>query len=277
MRFSESSAPIEQAEAAANSLIDWWQLAGVPHGYADQPAGLLDQPVLDQSMLDTPLISKQPHSKQPHLKQAVNASNPSNDPLPNDRIPAPQTPNYPGTLEEMTTWLLDPDNLLERSWGRQFVQPVGAAEPDLMIITAMPEQAGLANGSLFSPKSDILMTNMLAAINVERENCHFSSIALTRAIDGQIDPGHRDKLLKRTLHMANLVRPKQFLLLGDMVAKMFFGEDLLTARKKKQFVNHQSSKTGAIVTFHPRILIERPLFKAEAWKDLQRLTRTANP
>ena len=35
--------------------------------------------------------------------------------------------------------------------------------------------------------------------------------------------------------------------------------------------NHRSGQTGVVASFHPRLLLDRPALKAEAWKDLQLL------
>nr|WP_254306113.1 uracil-DNA glycosylase family protein [Sphingopyxis sp. BSNA05] len=117
------------------------------------------------------------------------------------------------------------------------------------------------------------MEKMLAAIGCDSDRTYLANIAVSLSYDGRIDEQYWPTLKTRLLHHVGLVRPKRIICFGDLAAKILFGQDLLTARKNKQFINHSSSQTEAIVTFHPRILIERPLFKAEAWKDLQMLTR----
>ncbi|WP_367947446.1 uracil-DNA glycosylase family protein [Sphingopyxis sp. BSNA05] len=126
---------------------------------------------------------------------------------------------------------------------------------------------------MFNTENRQLLEKMLAAIGCDSDRTYLANIAVSLSYDGRIDEQYWPTLKTRLLHHVGLVRPKRIICFGDLAAKILFGQDLLTARKNKQFINHSSSQTEAIVTFHPRILIERPLFKAEAWKDLQMLTR----
>lgn len=242
------------AESMIHSLQDWWALAGVELDYTDQPAALL----------------------------TVEAASPVTDPSPvaavTERVPeAAKIPvedeQLPETYPQFVEWLATGDSLIEAGWSRQRVSPQGALEPEVMVVTALPEKNRDGEVRLFNPDNQKLLEKMLAAIGCDSEHSYFASIAVSLSFDGRIEEQHWPTLKTRLLHHVDLVRPKRVLCFGDMVAKILFGQDLLTARKNKQFINHSSSQTEAIVTFHPRILIERPLFKAEAWKDLQMLTR----
>ena len=47
--------------------------------------------------------------------------------------------------------------------------------------------------------------------------------------------------------------------------------EVLRARGSILSVNHGERQSMAVATFHPRLLLERPAQKADAWKDLQLL------
>ncbi len=174
-------------------------------------------------------------------------------------------------------WLANDKNLIEAKWSRSRVLPEGILEPEIMTISALPEKNRDGNVQLFSQDNQKLLNNMLAAIGADSQKSYMATIATSLPVDGRIDEQHWKALKIRLLHHIGLVRPKRIICFGDLAAKIIFGEDLLSARKNKQIINHGASKTETIVTFHPRILIERPLFKAEAWKDLQMLTRISAP
>lgn len=242
------------AESMIHSLQDWWSLAGVELDYADQPAALLAVETISRAKEAPPTAT---------VTERVPEQ--AKRPVQDEPLPAA----YPDFLE----WLANGDSLIETSWSKQKVSPQGALEPEIMVISALPEKNRNGEVQLFNPDNQKLLEKMLAAIGCDSQQSYLANIAVSIPYDGRIDEQHWPTFKKRLLHHIALVRPKRVICLGDMAAKILFGEDLLTARKNKQFINHSSSKTEAIVTFHPRILIERPLFKAEAWKDLQMLTR----
>ncbi|GAA0482713.1 uracil-DNA glycosylase [Parasphingorhabdus litoris] len=243
------------------SLRDWWSLAGVDLHYDDEPASLLTETV--------PVT--RPVEPKPVENIAATESKPQSN-LESTGT-ANFSENYPSEHDEFLAWLSAPENLVEAQWSQNHILPNGVIEPEIMTIVGMPEQSGLLQNSLFSDKSGALLVNMLKAIGCDSQKTYSASISLGRSFDGRIDPQYHDALKKRVLHHIGLVRPKRIIIFGDTPSGLFFNENLLTARKNKQFVNHSSSKIEAIATFHPRILIERPEFKAEAWRDLQLLTR----
>lgn len=227
--------------------------------------GELPQSILSKDTKTTPIVSdSQPvtHTKIEQLSADVKAPS---DVKPNS--------NFPNEIDQFLKWMAQPENLIESNWAREFALPEGINEPDYMIISAMPEGHGQGKITHFKPQSHELVKNIVKAIGSEMDDCFHTPLALGRPVDGQIAKQHIKPLTDRLLHLISLVKPKQIILFGDTVSRALLAEDLLTARKKKQYINHLSSKTEAIVTFHPRILLERPELKTETWKDLQQLTR----
>jgi len=241
-----------------DSLQHWWSLAGVDLDYSDQPAALLAaEPAIP------PTIAAPPVAVTERLPEVTRTSVPA-EPL-------------PSVYHDFIAWLANDNGLIEAGWSKSRVLPQGALEPEIMVISALPEKNRNGDVQLFNPDNQALLEKMLSAIGCDSEQSYLTTIAVSASVDGRIDEQHWPSLKNRLLHHIGLVRPKRVICFGDLAAKIIFDQDMLTARKNKQFINHSSSKTEAIVTFHPRILIERPLFKAEAWKDLQMLTRISAP
>lgn len=245
-----------------SSLRDWWNLAGVDLHYHNEPNSLFEPVRSEQAIrvgLSNPATEASPAENRPQSKQKAKESrNVCED--------------YPTEYDQFITWLSLPDNLVEAQWSREYVLPVGAIEPEIMIIVAMPDQAGSARNALFSENSAALLTKMLKVIGCDSEQTYTAPVSLARTFDGRIDAKHHDTLRKRMLHLIGLVQPKKIILFGETPSQLFFNDNLLVARKNLQFITHFSFKTKTIATFHPRILIERPEFKTEAWKDLQLLS-----
>lgn len=246
------------AESMIHSLQNWWSLAGVDLDYADQPSALLEvEPVVPAQLAPPSLTVTEPEPKEA-------------------KKPAHEQP-LPSGHDEFIAWLANDDGLIEASWSKTRVMPQGVLSPEIMVISALPEKNRNGDVSLFNPDNQRLIEKMLSAIGCDSGQSYQATISVSAAADGRIDERHWPSLKNRLLHHIGLVRPKRVICFGDMAAKILFGEDMLTARKNKQFINYNSSNTEAIVTFHPRILIERPAFKAQAWKDLQMLTRISAP
>lgn len=240
------------------SLQNWWSLAGVDLDYTDQPSALLAEEQVISAKVAAPAA-------------AATAPAPAADSAPvRDEV-------LPPAHADFLAWLASDENLVEAGWSKTRVQPQGVLDPEVMVISALPEKSRHGDVQLFNPDNQKLLEKMLSAIGCDSGQSYLTNIAISLPVDGRIDEIYWPGLKSRLLHHIGLVRPKRVICFGDLAAKILFGKDLLTARKNKQFINHGASKTEAIVTFHPRILIERPLFKAEAWKDLQMLTRISAP
>ncbi|QJB68312.1 uracil-DNA glycosylase family protein [Parasphingorhabdus halotolerans] len=245
------------------SLQDWWALAGVDTNFVGEPMSLLEQGVKIErtpQMVSETAVSRLPRATEDAPSKAATAV----------------SENYPLELVAFVNQLSKPENLIEAQWARDFVLPKGNQNPEIMVIVAMPEAQGLANDSYYAPAERQLVLNMLKAIGCNELNSYFSALSLGRTIDGRLDHSCFEMLKKRALHHIDLVDPKRIIVFGDTAARIFFDQDFLMARQKKQYINHVSSKTEAIATFHPRILLHRPELKADAWKDLQMLTRIAD-
>lgn len=240
------------------SLQNWWSLAGVEIDYADQPSALLAAETAVPTTTSPPPASV-------------------TKPVPEELSPPVTDEPLPAAYKDFVDWLANGREPIEANWSKHRVAPQGALEPEVMTISALPEKNRNGDVQLFNSDNRKLLDKMLAAIGCDSQRSYSATIALSLPVDGRIDERHWPTLKNRILHHIGLVRPKRVICLGDLAAKIIFGEDLMSARKNKQFINHESSRTEAIVTFHPRILIERPLFKAEAWKDLQMLTRISAP
>ena len=92
-------------------------------------------------------------------------------------------------------------------------------------------------------------------------------IAATSCFSGagaRLSQSQEEHCREALLHHIGLVAPKRLLLLGDQPARLLLGLGLTQARGRVHRVSH----VPAVVTFHPRHLLERSADKALAWRDL---------
>lgn len=182
--------------------------------------------------------------------------------------------DMPSDYDDYLAWLADRSNLIENEGSGEVVLPFGQLKPSMMVVTAMPEADESQSSKIFSQQSQKLVENMLSALGIDSENAYFASVTSMRPLDGRIPSKLVSPLKARFEHLLKFVQPRQIMMFGNSCSQIFFEQELLSARQKKLFINHHTSQTEAIVTFHPRTLLERPEIKADAWSDLQLLLGT---
>lgn len=234
---------------AAASLIRWWRDAGVDTLVDDAPRNWLVRPV--------PVAAP---ASQPTRKAESSA------------LPPPSTA-LPATMEALLAWMRESPDTPEARWGRTRILPAGDAQADLMILTDMPEPGDADAGVLMAGELGALFDKMLAAIGRDRASIWLAPLATIRSPGARVAPEALKRLTQIAHHHIGLVAPKRLLIMGDLPNRALIGPDWQTARGSLQSINLGVAKVDAIATFHPRLLLQRPAFKAQAWKDLQMLMK----
>ncbi|WP_294310831.1 uracil-DNA glycosylase [uncultured Sphingomonas sp.] len=238
------TAPLDGALAA--SVLDWWHDAGVDLLVEDEPRDwMAPEPVR------APLVMP---------GQAPAAALP---------VAAPAT-SLPDTLEAFLAWRLS-DAAPEATWDGISLTATGPANAALMVLVDCPDRDDGDAGQILSGAPGRLFDRMLAAMGLSRETVHVASVCARRPIAGRTPAGVEARLAEIALHHVGLVAPRGLLLLGNAASRAVLGTELTDARGHSHVIDHKSGKTNAVATFHPRFLIEKPMAKAESWKDLQRV------
>ncbi|WNO52469.1 uracil-DNA glycosylase family protein [Stakelama saccharophila] len=230
---------------AAASTLEWWRDAGVDT--------LVDDAARDWLAPSEAVAAVAP----PPASAAAGA-------------PAPPADALPESLDAFLAWRTGGD-APEAVWNTPMVPPAGPAEAELMVLVDMPEPGDADNGVLVGGASGALLDRMLAAIGLSRGAVHIAGVALARPITGRIPPDHEARLGEIARHHVSLAAPRRLLMLGDAAARAIFGSDGGLRRGRLDSVSHSGRSLPAVASFHPRFLLERPVAKAESWKDLQLL------
>ncbi len=235
------------AQAVASTL-DWWREAGVDVAIDETPRNwLASEPTIE----------------------------PARSPAPAPRIdpqPVVVTYSFPDTLAEFETWRIgtaSPDG----AWPGARIGAQGTPTARLMIVIEMPERDDGETGVLLSGAVGRLFDQMLAAIGHDRQSVYLVPMCVVRPASGRIAAEHEQALTAALRHQLALVRPIKALIFGNAASRALIGAEIQPSRGALHSVNHEGGETMAVASFHPKLLLERPLAKAEAWKDLQRLTR----
>ncbi|GAO38375.1 hypothetical protein SCH01S_14_00400, partial [Sphingomonas changbaiensis NBRC 104936] len=169
----------------------------------------------------------------------------------------------PPTLPALLDWMRDSADVPEARWGKTRVLPAGDPRSDLMILIDAPEA-----GELMAGEIGALFDRMLAAIGRDRASIWLAPFATVRPV-GRVPQDVLRRLTAVARHQIGLVAPKRLLIMGDAPSRALLGMEAIPARGKFHSLNLGAATVETVATVHPRLLQERPAFKAQAWKDLQ--------
>lgn len=153
----------------------------------------------------------------------------------------------------------------------------GNPHAELMLIGEAPGADEDMAGEPFVGRSGKLLTCMLSAIKIDRNDCYITNVLPWRP------PGNRTPtdaevavclpFLKRQIE---IIKPRCIFLLGGSAANALLNNAESISRLRGHFLDYVLSDGTAIPAlagFHPAYLLRSPQQKAKAWSDLLRLQR----
>ena len=156
----------------------------------------------------------------------------------------------------------------------QTVFGVGDEMADWMLVGEAPGSEEDARGEPFVGQAGKLLDNMLAAIDLARDNnVYIANVLKCRP------PGNRNPLPEEVArcspHLARqvaLVQPRLILAMGRFAAQTLLGTAATIASLRGKL--HQYQGVPVIVSYHPAYLLRNLQDKAKAWEDLVFARRT---
>ena len=215
--------------AEAESLINWWQEAGVDGAVGESPRGWL-------------------RSSPP----------PATAPVANVTQPNAQT------LADLREWLASSVQLPLASASARRILPHGPDNAAIMLLSDSPALEDLASGQPIGGEAWELAGKMLAAIGIPSDQAYSASLSCIHAPGARLNDKDRAECAEIAVRHVALAKPQRLLLLGDGPCKALLGEPLARARGRV----HRIEGVRTVATFHPRWLLQRPSDKGLAWRDL---------
>ena len=220
--------------AEARSALAWWLEAGVDVAVQEEardwlrPAPPKSKPIADEA--------PQPNLVQPSQK----------------------------TLTELKDWLASSVQLPLAGPGAKRVLPHGPEEAAVMLLSDSPALEDAAAGRPIGGEAWQLAQRMLAAIGIRVDDAYSASISCFHTPGARMSPADREACAEIARKHIALAKPKRLILFGDGPCLALLGKRLVDARGHV----HKIEGARTVATFHPRHLINRPLDKSLAWKDL---------
>jgi uracil-DNA glycosylase len=155
----------------------------------------------------------------------------------------------------------------------QTVFGTGSKTADWMIIGEAPGQHEDEQGKPFVGKAGQLLTEMLRAAGLERDEVFITNILKCRP------PGNRDPKTDEAESCSDylrrqreLIKPKIILAVGRISAQTLLKTDAPIGKLRGKV--HDLDGTPLVVVYHPAYLLRSLLEKRKAWQDLQLAVRT---
>lgn len=162
----------------------------------------------------------------------------------------------------------------------QTVFGVGSTSARWMIVGEAPGAEEDARGEPFVGQAGRLLSNMLAAVGVAREQVYIANVLKCRP------PGNRNpepsEVAQCTPYLQRqmaLLKPKLILVLGRFAAQSLLATDasIASLRGRVHSVKNGEYAIPAVVSYHPAYLLRNLPDKAKSWADLQLALRTVSP
>lgn len=148
------------------------------------------------------------------------------------------------------------------------VPGTGNSEADFMCVGEAPGQTEDEQGLPFVGAAGQLLTKILGAIDLKREDVFIANVLKHRP------PGNRNPLPNEVtacspylIRQIELVQPKVILALGTFAAQTLLETKLSIGKLRGQI--HRYHGVPLIVTYHPAALLRNPSWKRPTWEDVQ--------
>ena len=154
----------------------------------------------------------------------------------------------------------------------QFVFGVGNPNADLMLIGEAPGAEEDKQGIPFVGRAGKLLTDILKAINFEREEVYIANILKCRPPNNRDPlPTEREDCKPYLYQQIGLIKPKIILCLGKVASNVLLNKnDSLT---KLRGDVHDLNGIKTMVTYHPAALLRNPHWKKGTWEDVQKVRK----
>ena len=144
----------------------------------------------------------------------------------------------------------------------------GNPNADLVVVGEAPGANEDASGRPFVGAAGQLLTKILEAINLRREDVFICNVLKHRPPDNRNPlPNEVEACSPYLVRQIELIRPKVILALGLFAAQTLLNSKLPLIRLRESV--HQYYGIPLIVTYHPAALLRNPNWKRPTWEDVK--------
>ncbi len=145
---------------------------------------------------------------------------------------------------------------------------VGDPEADLMFVGEAPGEDEDLQGIPFVGRAGQLLTNIIKAIGLRREQVYIANILKCRPPKNRNpEPDEVAACSGFLMKQIDLIQPKIIVALGKYAAQTLLRDETPISRMRGKFFDYKG--TLLVPTFHPSYLLRNPSAKKEVWIDMQ--------
>lgn len=157
----------------------------------------------------------------------------------------------------------------------KFVFGAGNPKADVMLIGEAPGAEEDKQGIPFVGRAGKLLTDILRAINFEREEVYIANIVKCRPPQNRNPlPAEVESCIPYLYKQIELIKPKVILCLGLVAATSLFKKKYTLTKMRGNVYDVQGVKT--MVTYHPAALLRNPNWKRGCWEDVKKFKQLYN-
>ncbi|MEP7337092.1 MAG: uracil-DNA glycosylase [Acidobacteriota bacterium] len=185
----------------------------------------------------------------------------------------PETPQASETLEDIRRDLGECQRCKLWTTRTNIVYGEGSPKATLMFVGEAPGADEDASGRPFVGRAGQLLTKMIEAIDLKREDVYIANILKSRP------PGNRNPEADETracipflFRQIASIHPRLIVTLGNPATQGLLGVKTGISQLRGQFQNYpRIADIKVLPTFHPAYLLRSPDKKREAWEDMKKV------
>jgi DNA polymerase len=267
---------LDQAQSAISSYLEWWHDAGYASPVAEQPVNWLQvqhapaqptAPTRDENVAGHNTIVPDA------MTSRSGAGRKATSPLAQAPTGAPAlNPADKPTRDTLDAWL---SRIFEEAGlgaGETAWRAYGPADAELLILADMPDRDVAGSPSCLSPAGHQLMTAMLKTGGMDiTQRVRIAPLSPARPAGGQLDNSIHSILAEIARRHISAVSPKHLLIAGQQTLAILATIAIPIDGVVKPNVNHDVANMASFAIHHPRLLLERPMLKRQAWQAIKRM------
>lgn len=188
---------------------------------------------------------------------------------------SPDPPSEPLTLERIRAELGDCQRCKLAPTRTNLVFGVGNAKAELMFVGEGPGADEDLQGEPFVGKAGQLLTKMIAAMGLSREQVYIANIIKCRPPKNRNpEPDEIATCHPFLAQQITAIRPKIICALGTFSAQTLLNTQARISDLRGRF--HDLNGVQVLPTFHPAYLLRNPDEKKRVWEDLQMIMAALN-
>jgi DNA polymerase len=177
-----------------------------------------------------------------------------------------------GTVDELNDMIKDCQKCPLGKTRKSFVFGTGNENADVMLIGEAPGADEDEQGIPFVGRAGKKLTEILNAINFERDEVYISNIIKCRPPNNRNPlPEEMETCIPYLHKQIELIKPKAILCLGLVASNALLGNKTTLTSLRGNVYEFNNIKVMA--TYHPAALLRNPNWKRGCWEDVQKFRK----